>query len=69
MAAPITLVPFVPGGADFAKSRELFRALGFEEEWSISSTWPASAGMLARREAPTNAGGMSDVDPTHARQE
>jgi hypothetical protein len=34
MAAPITLVPFVPGGADFAKSRELFRALGFEEEWS-----------------------------------
>jgi len=34
MADPITLAPFVPGGADFAKSRELFRSLGFEEEWS-----------------------------------
>ena len=34
MADPITLVPFVPGGADFGKSRELFRALGFQEEWS-----------------------------------
>ena len=34
MVVPITLVPFVPGGPDFAKSRELFGALGFEEEWS-----------------------------------
>ncbi len=31
---PIRLVPFVPGGSDFAKSRELFGELGFEETWS-----------------------------------
>src|SRR5688572_22657204 len=30
----IGLVPFVPGGKDFAKSRELFRDLGFRELWS-----------------------------------
>ena len=34
MGDPITLVPFVPGGSDFGKSRDLFRALGFEEAWS-----------------------------------
>lgn len=34
MADPIALVPFVPGGPDFARSRELFRELGFEETWS-----------------------------------
>ena len=34
MPQPITLVPFVPSGPDFAKSRELFLALGFEETWS-----------------------------------
>src|SRR5690349_7068180 len=28
------LVPFVPGGQDFGKSRELFRELGFEEQWA-----------------------------------
>ena len=31
MTEPTALLPFVPGGADFAKSRELFRALGFVE--------------------------------------
>ncbi len=34
MPDPIRLVPFVPGGSDFAKSRELFGELGFEETWS-----------------------------------
>ncbi len=34
MTAPIGLAPFVPGGADFQASRELFRALGFEELWA-----------------------------------
>ena len=33
MTEVLGLLPFVPGGADFAKSRELLRALGFEEEW------------------------------------
>jgi len=31
---PVGLAPFVPGGSDFAKSRALFRELGFEELWS-----------------------------------
>ena len=34
MADPIALLPFVPGGTDFTKSRDLFRELGFEETWS-----------------------------------
>jgi hypothetical protein len=34
LSDPIALIPFVPGGADFARSRELFGALGFKEEWS-----------------------------------
>ena len=29
-----SLQPFIPGGKDFAKSRALFKALGFEERWS-----------------------------------
>jgi hypothetical protein len=33
MSTPTTLVPFIPGGADFAKSRALFRELGFVEQW------------------------------------
>jgi hypothetical protein len=28
------LVPFVPGGADFRRSRDLFQELGFEELWA-----------------------------------
>jgi hypothetical protein len=27
------ILPFIPAGSDFAKSRELFRNIGFEEEW------------------------------------
>ena len=27
------ILPFIPGGSDFAKSRELFHDIGFEEEW------------------------------------
>jgi hypothetical protein len=34
MPDAIALLPFIPGGSDFEKSRELFRALGFEEQWS-----------------------------------
>ena len=30
----LSLQPFVPSGKDFAKSRALFRALGFEERWA-----------------------------------
>ena len=30
----LSLAPFVPGGPDFQKSRELFRELGFEETWA-----------------------------------
>jgi hypothetical protein len=33
-ANAIALVPFVPGGKDFDKSRDLFRELGFRELWS-----------------------------------
>jgi hypothetical protein len=28
-----SLVPFIPGGKDYAASRRLFAALGFEEHW------------------------------------
>jgi hypothetical protein len=28
------IVPFIPSGADFHRSRDLFRALGFQETWS-----------------------------------
>lgn len=31
MARPTALLPFVPGGQDFQKSRELFRELGFDQ--------------------------------------
>jgi hypothetical protein len=31
---PLALLPFVPGGRDFARSRELFRELGFAESWA-----------------------------------
>ncbi|MGF1580324.1 MAG: bleomycin resistance protein [Gemmataceae bacterium] len=34
MVEPIGLVPFVPSGSGFAKSRHLFRTLGFEELWA-----------------------------------
>jgi hypothetical protein len=30
---PTAILPFIPGGADFARSRALFRELGFAEEW------------------------------------
>lgn len=30
----LSLQLFVPGGKDFAKSRALFQALGFEERWA-----------------------------------
>jgi len=30
---PTALVPFVPGGSDFARSRQLFQELGFHELW------------------------------------
>lgn len=33
MAEPIGLLPFVPGGRDFGKSREFFKELGFKEVW------------------------------------
>ena len=31
MTQPTALLAFIPGGVDFAKSRELFRTLGFAE--------------------------------------
>ena len=31
---PVGLVPFVPGGSDFASSLALFLEIGFEELWS-----------------------------------
>ena len=34
MSEPLGLLPFVPSGKDFDKSRALFRALRFEELWS-----------------------------------
>jgi len=34
MVELIALLPFVPGGKDFARSRELFGELGFEELWA-----------------------------------
>lgn len=36
MVRPIGLLPFVPGGRDFSRSRELFRQLGFDERWEQS---------------------------------
>ena len=30
---PTAIIPFVPGGKDFGRSRSLFRDLGFEEIW------------------------------------
>lgn len=34
MVDPIGLLPFVPGGKEFKRSREFFRALGFDELWA-----------------------------------
>jgi hypothetical protein len=33
MVEPRGLAPFVPGGGDFDRSRELFHEIGFIEEW------------------------------------
>ncbi len=33
MLTPTALLPFIPGGLDFAQSRALFRELGFVELW------------------------------------
>jgi hypothetical protein len=30
---PTAILPFIPGGANFGKSRELFRELGCVEQW------------------------------------
>lgn len=32
--SPSALLPFIPGGTDFAASRRLFQELGFEEQWN-----------------------------------
>lgn len=34
MVEPVALLPFIPGGKDFERSRALFRELGFEELWA-----------------------------------
>ena len=34
MTDALGIVPFIPSGGDFQRSRELFCALGFEESWS-----------------------------------
>jgi hypothetical protein len=34
MVEPHALLPFIPGGSDFALSRQLFRELGGVEEWA-----------------------------------
>jgi hypothetical protein len=34
MIDALGIVPFIPSGADFHRSRDPFRALGFEETWS-----------------------------------
>lgn len=34
MIEPVALIPFIPSGKDFTRSRELFRELGFEELWA-----------------------------------
>lgn len=36
MIEPTALLPFIPGGSDFAASRQLFRELGAVEEWDNS---------------------------------
>ncbi len=36
MDEPLGLLPFVPSGADFEKSRALFREPGFQELWAAS---------------------------------
>ena len=38
---PTALLPFIPGGTDFAKRRELFREFGCKELW-------ANAGYVGR---------------------
>jgi hypothetical protein len=31
---PTALIPFIPGGKDFAASRSLFQSLGAQEQWT-----------------------------------
>ena len=35
MTDALGIVPFIPSGQNFQRSRELFCALGFEESWSV----------------------------------
>lgn len=50
MVEPVALLPFVPGGKDFVKSRALFRELGFEEIWAndgyVGFRWGAAKFIL-----------------------
>jgi hypothetical protein len=44
MTEPTALLPFVPGGADFARSRELMHELGFRELWAADDYVGFAAG-------------------------
>ena len=56
------IVPFVPGGGDFAKSRAFFTALGFVEEWEgggyAGFAWGAARFMLQDIDLPAVASQM-----------
>ena len=60
--APSAIVPFVPAGKDFDRSRALFRALGFEEKWESGGYAGFSSGgaqfILQDFDHPAFAGNM-----------
>ncbi len=62
MIDPIGLLPFVPSGRDFKRSREFFRALGFEELWAsaghVGFCCGAAKFILQDLDAPDFAGNL-----------
>jgi hypothetical protein len=61
-ARPAAIVPFVPSGKDYARSRAFFAALGFKEEWEgggyAGFAWGGARFMLQDLDRPDVASQM-----------
>lgn len=62
MIEPLALVPFVPGGSDFAASRRLFHELGCQELWDgsgyVGFRWGAAKFILQDYDQPAFASNL-----------
>ena len=60
--SPTALLPFIPGGADFSATRELFRTLGFAEQWDagdyVGMAWGGAKFILQNFNEPAFAANL-----------